>query len=494
MSKLKDKLCYGCGDVYGGGAFLVFSLLYMNFLVLVEGIPVLATTIIILIGKLWDAITDPIMGRISDRTHSKYGRRRIYFLLGMAPVALSFVMLFYSFGISGIAGKIAYYTFAYMFFGTAFTIVMVPYNAILSDISSDYNERTSFMTVRMIMSGGASLVCAVVPGLIIKAVGGEVNGAAQKNGYLVMALVLAVVFALGWLFAFLGTKEKDYTPITQKVTIKDWLSVFKNKSYRNFLGIFLTFQITVDLVLALFIFYIDIVVLKYAYYELLMGIILVSQVVFMVINGALAKKKGKAFPLYIGIPIWIITSLLFIFIDSGTPLIVIAIFALLIAVGASAGNLSTWSMLTDIFDLDEIQQGERREGVYSGITTFLRKAASGISIFIIGIGLQAIGFDQNQYNLLKSTVSDFDPSAYAQSGIVSGIKWIYILVPAILLSVCLIFTVLNKINKKRFDSVLKGIDSFKQKGDLSLLTAEEITNIEIATGKKQNELWEKKTN
>jgi len=68
MNNIKTKLSYACGDIYGGAAFLVFSLLYMNFLVLIEGIPIVAATSIIFIGRLWDAITDPMVGNISDKT------------------------------------------------------------------------------------------------------------------------------------------------------------------------------------------------------------------------------------------------------------------------------------------------------------------------------------------------------------------------------------------------------------------------------------------
>ena len=489
-SKMASKLCYGSGDIYGGGAFLVFSLLYMNFLMLVEGLPVLATSAIIFIGKFWDAVTDPICGRLSDKTRSKYGRRRLYFLIGIVPVFLSFIMLFYSFGIQGTTAKIIYHTFAYMFFGTAFTIVMVPYNAILSDMTSDYNERTGYTTIRMVMSGGASLICAVVPGLIIKAVGGGVNGPAQKKGYLVMAAILACVFGLCWLVVFLGTTEKKELPPVEKITVKDWISLFQNKPYRNFLGIFLNFQICVDLVLALFIFYVDIVVLKYGSYELLMGVLLVCQILFMLVYGAAAKKKGKAYPLYIGIPLWLITTLLFAFVNSGTHVAVLIALAVLIAAGASAGNLSTWSMLTDVFDLDEIQTGRRREGIYSGLTTFLRKFASGVAVFVLGVGLQALGFDQTEYNLLKSSAVDFDPSVYAQASIVSGIKWMFIVIPFVLLSVCMLFVTKNKINKKRFDAVLKGIECFKEGRKLSALTDEEIRDIETAVGKNIGELWQ----
>lgn len=488
---LKQKLAYASGDIYGGGSFLIFSILYMNFLVLVEGIPILATTLIILIGKLWDAITDPIMGRISDKTSSKFGRRRIYFLMGIVPVFLSFFMLFYSFGINGIAGKIAYHIFAYMFFGTAFTLVMIPYNAILSDMTSDYNERISYTTIRMCFSGGASLICAVLPSIIIDGIGGGKIGPQQTKGYLVMGLIFGVLFGLCWLFAFLGTKERENLPPVQKITLKDWLSVFKLKPYRNFLGIFLFFQVCVDLVLALFIFYIDIVVLKYQSYTIIMAVLLVSQLIFMILNGEISKRKGKVFPLFIGLPIWIIVMIAMSFVTSATPVWVICIFTVLIGYGASAGNLATWSLLSDIYDIDECVSGQRREGVYSGITTFLRKFASGVSIFVMGIGLTAIGFNQNEYNLLKISSENFDPSTYAKSTIVIGIKWLFVAIPVVLLAFCLVFAFFNKINKRRFDVVIKTL-SLREKDNLSILSLEEISDLEAITGIKKEELFDSK--
>ena len=316
-----------------------------------------------------------------------------------------------------------------MFFGTAFTIVMVPYNAILSDMTSDYNERTSFTTVRMLFSGGASLLAAVVPGTLIKLFGGSVNGPAQKPGYLIMAAVMATIFGLCWLFAFLGTREKKDLPPPEKITLRDWLSPFTNKAYRNYLGIFLSFQVAVDLVLALFIFYIDIVVLKYSSYELVMGVLLVFSLVFMAVMGAAAQKKGKVFPLFIGMPVWILTMIAFLFTNSATPVYLLCALAVFIAVGSASGNLSTWSMLTDVFDIDEIRTAKRREGIYSGLTTFLRKFASGVAVLLLGFGLQALGFDQNQYNTLKASGASFDPSAYAQSSLVSGLKWMFVLIP-----------------------------------------------------------------
>ena len=488
---LKAKLCYASGDIYGGGAFMIFSLLFMNFLVLVEGLPVMATTIIIFIGRIWDAVTDPIVGRISDKTRSRFGRRRIFFLIGIIPVYLSFIMLFYSFGIESITAKIIYYAFAYMFFGTAFAIVMVPYNAILSDMISDYNERTSFTTVRMLFSGGAALLSAVIPSILIRTFGAEVISPEQAPGYLVMALVFGGIFALAWVAAFIGTREKKELPPVEKITLASWISVFKNKAYRNFLGIFLSFQVAVDLVLAMFIFYIDIVVLQYQNYELIVGTLLVCSILLMPVMGGIAKRKSKAHPLYIGLPIWMLATTAYIWLDATVPVIVLCILAVLTAVGSSAGNLSTWSMLTDIFEIDEVLTGSRREGIYSGMTTFLRKFSSGIAVLLMGFGFSAIGFDQSEYALLKASLADFDPIVYAQGPIVSGIRWMFVIIPFVLLGTCLLFAIKNKITKQRFDAVLKAINSFKSRGTIDDLNEQEIADVLIATGTSKDRLWGK---
>jgi oligogalacturonide transporter len=304
-----------------------------------------------------------------------------------------------------------------------------------------------------------------------------------------MTLVFGAIFGVCWYVAFLGTREREDLPEPEKSSPALWLSVFSNKAYRNFLGIFLSFQIAVDLVLAMFIFYIDIVVLQYRNYELIVGLLLVCSVLLMAVMGAIAKRKGKVFPLYIGIPVWMLSTILFIWLDSSVSVIVLCALAALISVGSSAGNLSTWSMHTDIFDIDEIRTGKRREGLYSGMTTFLRKLGSGVAVLLMGFGLRAMGFDQNEYSVLKASVGDFDPAVYAQSNVVLGIKWMFVVIPFVLLAICLFFAINNKATKRRFDAVLKGIEAFKTRGNIDALSEQEIMDVQVVTGSEKAELW-----
>lgn len=164
---LKSKFGYATGDILGGGAFSLISLLFLDFLVNVEGINSSLAGTIVLVGKVWDAVSDPLMGVISDRTVSRYGRRRVYILAGVLPVILTFSMLWYSFGIQTQTGKFIYYVLAYILFSSAFTLVMVPYNALLPDMVSDYKARTGFSTIRMLVSNIAALISVTIPGVLL---------------------------------------------------------------------------------------------------------------------------------------------------------------------------------------------------------------------------------------------------------------------------------------------------------------------------------------
>jgi len=486
---LKRKLGYAFGDIYGGGAFLIFSMLFMNFLVIVENMTPVAATTIIFVGKLWDAVTDPIVGNLSDKTRSRFGRRRIYFLIGILPVFASFVMLWYSFGVSGEAGKFIYYMFAYMFFGTAFTIVMVPYNAILPDMTTDYNERTSFTTVRMAFSAGTAILAAIVPSILIKSFGGGVNGPAQKSGYLAMAIVFGVLFGACWLLTFLGTKERKDLPAPEPFSVRQWFTVFRNRTYRIYLGIFIFVQVAIDLLLALFVFYIDIVVLQYKNYELIMGVLLVCQLGFMFLHNAIAQKKGKVYPLYIGIPVWVVAAIGFIFVSNTTPVLVICALAVLIALGAAAGNLSTWSMLSDTCDVDELMTGKRREGMYSGFTTFARKFSSGFAVLLLGFGLQFAGFDQNAYNLARSNPATFNPLEWATSGVGNTIKWMFIVIPVVFLGIAFLFALRYKLDQRRFNCVVGGVNRLKSGACMADFSEEECKEFELLTGRPVHKLW-----
>jgi len=134
-------VAYGLGDIYGGGSFMIVGLLFMFYLTEVVGLSPALAGLVFGIGKVWDAVTDPLMGYISDRTQSRFGRRRVYFLAGIIPIAISFILMWVPLRVHSQGALFAYYSVAYILFATVFTMVMIPYSALAAELSGDYKVR-----------------------------------------------------------------------------------------------------------------------------------------------------------------------------------------------------------------------------------------------------------------------------------------------------------------------------------------------------------------
>lgn len=468
-----SKIAYACGDIYGGGSFLIVGLLLLVFLTKVEGLSGVWAGVIIFVGKAWDAVTDPIMGILSDRTKSKYGRRRFYFLVGSIPVFISWVMLWYSFGITGEALKIIYYTFAFMFFSTAFTIVMVPYNAILADMTNDYNKRSSFTGVRLSFSAGAAIFCGTVPGMITGAF------ASQKTGYLIMGLAFGIVFGMSWLAVFSGTWENTREQEDTGFLIKDWLSVFKNKSFRIYSKIFIFSQMAIDITMTMAVFFLSTALQKDSLFVTAMAVILVVQLIFIILFSKVAQKYGKKVPGVISAVVWLSAVIVIFMFTPQTPDILVVAVCALVGVGTAGCNLVSWSILPDISDVDELMTGKRREGLYSGVSTFLRKLSGGIAVGSTGIML-----DIFKYSEAAVTAGNIEPLT------VMGIKMLFCIAPAIFLVAMLLALRKYRLGKNQFAVMHEALEFFRKNGEMELSHEQAAVIVDI-TGADATELFGK---
>ena len=143
----KTKVSFALGDIFGGGSFNIVNFMYPAYAALTLGLGASLAGIIVLISKIWDAITDPIMGQISDKTTSKMGKRRIYILVAAPLVVVAMFLLFFPWTVESTALRFALALLSYMFFSTVQTMVMIPYYSLSSEISADYTERSSANTL-----------------------------------------------------------------------------------------------------------------------------------------------------------------------------------------------------------------------------------------------------------------------------------------------------------------------------------------------------------
>ena len=197
QSPLSDrrKVAYGAGDSGFSLTSTALALLYLFFLVNVVGLDPAAAGISIGIGRIWDAFNDIFVGTLSDRTRSRWGRRRPYLLFGAIPLGIAFVLMWLVPPTDQQTLLLIYYTAMYILFDTLFTLTNVPYIALTPEIAPTYDERTSLHSYRMAFSIGFGLIGAVAPLAIVDAIAGPNPTLTDlRSAYAAMAVILGVQY------------------------------------------------------------------------------------------------------------------------------------------------------------------------------------------------------------------------------------------------------------------------------------------------------------
>ena len=438
---IKTKLGFGIGDFYGGGVFTLIAIYYLFFLTDVLLInPVLAGTIF-LVCKIWNAIIDPVMGVISDRTRSRYGRRRPYILAGVFFVFITFFLIWYPVAFKSEILRFAYYLVAFLFYSTVYTMVMIPYNALSSELTLDYNERTSLTTYRMIFSTISSLICAVAPIEVTKFF------ADIKEGYMVMAIIFGIFFALPFIATFLFTKER---PEFQGNTIepinllKSFASSFRTPTFVNVVLMYLFAFIAMDAVMTIIMYFMKYYLNRGNETDYVMGVLLVVQLISFPVFSLISKKTSKKTSYTIAAMFWMAVMFFSFFITPTAHPYLIYILGGLVGIGTGGVVIMVYSIFPDVPDIDELYTGQRREGLFSGLLTFMRKLSSAFMIFFISNAIAIAGYKppiENTGKLVnlsaQGAIRMVDQVQNANFILV--LRFIFALVPII----CLIFCIYN---------------------------------------------------
>ncbi|WP_024866950.1 MFS transporter [Butyrivibrio sp. FCS014] len=473
---LGSRMMYGMAEFYGGGAFVIINTFFAVFLTKALGMPTALAGTIPLVGKVWDAITDPIMGNITDRTVSKFGPKRFYILIGGIVSALTFIVMWVTLPTRSIMGMYFFYLFMYCLFSTGFTIISVPYNGLLPDMIDDYTIRAKFSNVRMIWSTLGSMVCGLVPTFIIR-------DNLDTGSYMRCALIFGFLFFVTSMVTFAGTWEHQKEPVKASLleSFPQAASVFNSKSFRLFICIYLFGQCGMDFVSGMAVYYVDDVLNGYGngYFTYLMAVLLVTQLVGMLIWGPVMAKTSKRTTILIGAPLRLLGTLgLLFFSHEGANIVPVLIMSGLIGIGNAATLTSIFSIMADMAEVDELITSIRRPGIVSGMATFARKISSGLSAAIIGFLLSAVGYDSNIANQgLRQAVS-------TQRGIVM----IFVFVPAFLMVLLIIVGYVFPLTGKEFKVVQKEI-ARRRGNDSSVTTDEEKKICEKVTGLSYDKLW-----
>ena len=441
------KLMYGAGDIGFSLTSTILGVYFLFFMIEVVGLRPGIAAIPIAIGKIWDFVNDPIFGHISDRTRTKWGRRRPYLLFGALPLAVTFTMLWYSPGFESTTALVAYYSVAYIIFEASATLLYMPYFALTPELTSDYDERTSLTSYRMFFSILGSLLAFTVPLLIVGSFTPE-----NAPKVLKMGAIFGLISALPMFLTFFGTEERADLIELEKPTLKESIkSVWNNIPFRYGLGIFLATWISVDILQSSLLFYVKYVVQREAQNDIIMATIFVIAMLTLPIWNWVSKRWSKRMAYISGIAFWAVVQLALMLLGPSTPLALILILCSMAGIGVAAAHVLPWAILPDAIEWYEYKTGERHEGMFYSITTLARKITSAGAVPLIGPILEFTGYQAN-----VTTQS-------AQA--VQGIRMIIGPIPAILLGIGIFIAYKYPLGREEFLSMVEEIKNRKAAGE-----------------------------
>lgn len=384
-----NKLGYGLGDISQTTGFTIVSFFFLFFLTDAVGIDPRMAGYVLLIGKVWDAITDPAMGIISDRTRSKFGRRRLYMFWGAFPYAITFILLWIKPPNLSPGMEFAYYAFMFVLHSTSLTVAIVPYNALSAELTQDYQERMSLFSYRMAFSILFGLVAAALPPLVRN------TQADRMSGYFLMGIVFSVLVGLPMIITAFSTKEKFQASPKRMQSGKDFVrTLWQNRVFRIAAVVFLLSWMTLDVVAASMEYFITYVAELKPMLPAVLASLFISSALCLPLIVYLSKHLGKPKTYMVTMLFWgaVLSSLFFVPPHSPAPLFTIAVLS---GVGVAAIHVVPMALAADVVEVDEQVTGERREGIYFGILTFTRKVATGLGLFLLGNALSISGYVAN---------------------------------------------------------------------------------------------------
>lgn len=386
----KAKLLYGVGDV--GNALVNSAIQFFLMKFYTDGaliLPALAGSAL-LIGKIWDAINDPIMGWLSDRTTSRFGKRRVFMLFGAVPLGISIALLWLV--PAGMPTLLTFLWIALTFalFDTFWTLTNVPYYALTSELTDDYDERSSLTAYRMVMAVPAYLVGAALTPVIVGLF------ALQRTGYAAIGIAYGLLSVVALLACALGIKERKVTSESKVETppLKSLLATFQNKPFVRLLGAYIVVNISFALIKTLMAYFLQYQLNMQAETPLAMGLMLICVTASLFVWKKISERLDKGPAYAAGMLIGALAVSLTFFLPHQKTAWIYAI-AGLAGFGFGAQWIFPWAMVADVVDYDRAKTGQQRSGMYYGVWGLVTKISEALAIAGTGWILTGFGYIAN---------------------------------------------------------------------------------------------------
>lgn len=495
---------YSYANMYLGGAGYIISMYFTVFLTDVVNISLRQAGLVVMIATVWDAVTDPVMGIITDRTRSKTGKHRRYLLWGMPVMFLSYTLLWNSFGLNGKESPstaILYFTVIYMLYKTAYTIISVPHTAMLPELAPEYNLRTQYNSVGYLFNSAGMVPAFGIVVVILALFGAGDNLSSEtKMPFLVIGIVLSAFFSLAVFLTYSKTKEPSSLhiknePLDIKYIIREYVLVFKNKSFRQYFFMSLAYQFATGFYANSKVYYIKYLANQYSGYALYNAVVGVAEAAAFPLNYGLTMKHGKKKCGNIVTPLMVAGLAIGLIMKSGgnSPLwtILMMLSMVLYPFGMSGLGFVSTNIFPDLTDVDEMITGRRREGVIATFSTLIKKSISGVMAALVGFTLEGFGLvTGDEVTLFEKTTG----SLFAQTdSAITGVRICVAVIPIVAAIISLIL--LRNFRMTKDDhTMIRAAVATKHKYGSVCLTEEQVKRFELISGQKLENTWLGKSN
>lgn len=459
--RMKEKVAYGLGDLSSNILFATINFYFMYFLIKIAGVSPFLTGIIFIIARVWDAVTDYLMGIITDRTKSRFGKRRVYLLFGAIPFGLIFVLMW----LTPISGDVAilkflYYLLVYCLFNTIWTVVYIPYNALSANMTKDYNERTSLNGIRIICANLGLLLGAAVFAVLADGTESVLYGILQNESkaYMYASMIFGALAAIIMLICVFSIKERhdevEHNPYGFFKTLKQFLSL---KEFRNTAAYYLLSLVGFDVIITVFVFFVN-DTLGFgggAESMLFIAIPLVVAILTATFWVKLSEKHEKH-KVYGVAAIYISIALLLCLVIPAKSFLWLTVVVVLVGIGMAAIQILPYASVPDVIEVDELVHGIRREGAYYGMMQFLYKTASGLATLMVSFTLGLFGYVENP------ELNGFGPDFVQPSSALTAIRVVIGLIPGIIFITSIFFANRANMGRDRFNAIKEEIAKRKE--------------------------------
>jgi len=413
--KFINYIAYGSNDFLGAGAMALMAAWLLYFYTTFCGLSPLQATSIFAIARVVDAIASPVMGFISDNFHhtwlgKRFGRRKFFIMIGI-PLVLWYSLIW----VSGM--NYWYYLLTYIGFELIYSMVLVPYETLAAEMSPDFKIKAKFAGARILTGQISAIVAGFLPGRLVEALGKD-----SPMTFFYAGLIFALIFVCVVSALYFFTWERPYDEIVanesktrltlgqaMKKVFVDLSSTLRIRSFRHHLGMYLGGYISQDTFNAVFTYFVIFALASDAKLASnLMGVMAVVQLVAVSCFIPLCLRINAAPAYRIAILLFSLGVIGYFVLYTQMPAqmaILLYIPTVLAGLGRGGLNYIPWNTYNYMADVDQIVTGQRREGIFAGVMTFVRKASQAGAVMIVGFILQEAGFRSGQTAQSPETIS-----------------------------------------------------------------------------------------